>query len=102
MEEIKSKLNDLVLELDKEYRQWYRNKSKQSFRIWITLQLIAIIPGFIVSVLVAISDKELLMTYKLLIVVLTGLGSFVGFILVQPAVRLSSQSVLKSIQGFIV
>lgn len=83
MEDIKSKLDALVKELDKEYRQWYRRKSKESLRIWLCLQFIAILPGFIVSILVAISNDDSLKEYKPLIVILSGLGSFVGFIIVQ-------------------
>lgn len=83
MEEIKSKLNDLLVELDMEYRQWYKRKSNQSFWLWIILQIIAITPGFVVSILVALSDDSLMLKNKPWIVILSGLGSFVGFILVQ-------------------
>jgi hypothetical protein len=83
VDEIKSKLNELLNELDTEYRQWYRNKSKQSFWIWMLLQFAAILPGFIVSIVVAISSNEQLVQNKPWIVILTAFGSFVSFILVQ-------------------
>jgi len=83
MEDIKSKLNDLILELDKEYRQWYKCHSTQSMWLWIILQIIALLPGFIVSFLVAILTEPELKDYKPWIVFLSGLGSFVGYIIVQ-------------------
>jgi hypothetical protein len=83
MGDIEVKLNELVYKLDKEYRQWYKRKSIQSFWLWFILQIFAITPGFVVSILVALSDNYLLPKYKPWIVILSGLGSFVGFILVQ-------------------
>jgi len=83
MEEIKSKLNELLIELDKEYRQWYRRKSNESFWIWFIFQSIAILPGFIVSVLVATSNSTELVHNKPWIIILTSIGSLIGFLLVQ-------------------
>ncbi len=81
--DIKSKLTCLLNEIDKEYRQWYRKNTRRSFWLWFILQIIAITPGFVVSIVVALSDKDQLIINKPWIVILTALGSLVGFILVQ-------------------
>lgn len=47
------------------------------------MQSISFIPGFVVSILVAISKDSELISNKSWIVILTGFGSLMGFILVQ-------------------
>lgn len=80
-------LKSFVEELDCEYGRWYAKSVRRCFVLWGSLQLLAILSGFLTAILAAFaafsSDQKFPLLGRIVLVVLPLLGSLAATILLQ-------------------